>query len=44
LKENGQHRKRNRAAAAIGMEAPVEELTPLGVLKQSKVLGAWFEV
>jgi hypothetical protein len=25
------------------MEAPVEDLTPLGVLKQPKVLGAWFE-
>jgi hypothetical protein len=44
LKENAQHRKRNRAVAAIAMEAPVEELTPLGVLKQPKVLGAWFEV
>jgi hypothetical protein len=26
------------------MEAPVEDLTPLGVLKQPKVFGAWFEV
>src|SRR6516225_2792908 len=26
------------------MEAAVEELTPLGVLKQPKVLGAWSEV
>jgi hypothetical protein len=43
LKENGQHRKRNRAAA-ITMEAAVEELTPLGVLKQPKVLGAGSEV
>ena len=33
LKENGQHRKRNRTGA-ITMEAAVEELTPLGVLKQ----------
>jgi hypothetical protein len=40
LKENRQHRKRNRAGA-ITMEAAVEELTPLGVLKQPKVLGAW---
>jgi hypothetical protein len=39
LKENGQHRKRNRAGA-ITMEAAVEELTPLGVVKQPKVLGA----
>jgi hypothetical protein len=43
LKENGQHRKRNRAGA-ITMKAAVEELTPLGVLKQPKVLGAWSEV
>src|SRR5262249_31488 len=40
---NGQHRKRN-GAGAITMEAAVEELTPLGVLKQPKVLGAWSEV
>jgi hypothetical protein len=26
------------------MEASVEDLTPLGVLKQPKVFGAWFEV
>jgi hypothetical protein len=26
------------------MEAAVEELTPLGVVKQPKVLGAWSEV
>jgi len=39
LKENSQHRKRNRASA-ITMEAAVEELTPLGVVKQPKVLGA----
>jgi len=31
-------------AGAITMEAAVEELTPLGVLKQLKVLGAWSEV
>src|SRR5262245_54913916 len=43
LKENGQHCKRNRAGA-ITMEAAVEELTPLGVVKQPKVLGAWSEV
>jgi hypothetical protein len=43
LKENGQHRKRNRTGA-ITMEAAVEELTPLGVVKQPKVLGAWSEV
>jgi hypothetical protein len=39
LKENGQHRKRNRTGA-ITMEAAVEELAPLGVVKQPKVLGA----
>jgi hypothetical protein len=39
LKENGQHRKRNRARA-ITMETTIEELTPLGILKQPKVLGA----
>jgi len=33
LKKNGQHRKRNRAAA-IAMEAAIEELAPLRVLKQ----------
>ena len=43
LKENGQHPKRNRAGA-ITMEAAVEELTSLGVVKQPKVLGAWSEV
>jgi hypothetical protein len=43
LKENGQHRKRNRAGA-ITMEAAVEELTPLGVVKQLKMFGAWSEV
>jgi hypothetical protein len=43
LKENGQHRERNRAGA-IAVEAAVEELTPLGVLKQPKVLGAWSKV
>src|SRR5262249_2719538 len=37
------HRKRNRPGA-ITMEAAVEELTPLGVVKQPKVLGAWSEV
>jgi hypothetical protein len=40
LKENGQHRKRNRAGA-ITMEAAIEELTPLRIVKQPKVLGAW---
>jgi hypothetical protein len=30
-------------ARAITMEATVEELTPLGVAKQPKVLGAWPE-
>jgi hypothetical protein len=40
LKKNGQHRKRNRAAA-IAMEAAIEELTPLRVLKQPQVLGTW---
>jgi hypothetical protein len=39
LKENGQHCKRNRAGA-VTMEAAVEELTPLGMVKQPKVLGA----
>ena len=38
FKENGQHRKRNRAAA-IAMEAGIEERAPLRVLKQPQVLG-----
>ena len=37
LKENGQHRKRNRAAA-IAMEAIIEKLTPPRVLKQVQML------
>jgi hypothetical protein len=37
LKENGQHRKRNRAVA-IAMEAIVEKLTPPRVLKQVQML------
>jgi len=43
LQENGQHRKRN-GAGAVTMEAAVEELTPPGVLKQPKVLGAGSKV
>jgi hypothetical protein len=38
LKENGEHRKRNRAAA-IAMEAIIEERTPLRVLKQPHFRG-----
>jgi hypothetical protein len=38
LKENGQHRKRN-GAAAIAMEAAIEKRTPLRVLKQPQILG-----
>ena len=37
LKENGQHRKRNRPAT-VAMEAPIEKLTPLRVLKQVQML------
>jgi hypothetical protein len=39
LKENGQHRKRNRPRA-ITMKTAIEELTPLGILQQPKVVGA----
>jgi len=38
FKENGQQRKRNRAAA-IAMEAGIEERAPLRVLEQPQVLG-----
>jgi hypothetical protein len=38
LKENGQHRKRNRAAA-IAMEPAIEERTPLRILKQPQFRG-----
>jgi hypothetical protein len=38
LKENGQHRKRNRAAA-IAMEAAIEQRTPFWVLKQPHFRG-----